>query len=213
MSEPSDRPRPHGADELRPRPHGADELRPRPQYGEYATPEEQRARIKQPDQSRLLEAGRDPDALNGAVPADSPSLATKTPPAGPAAGPIPRGRLVDRVATIALLVYGLVNVVTSIPSMIDYQSYVTTVLGLVGIDGELADPTAGRPWGIAAALILAIGWLLTAYLSWRSLARGRVTWWIPLLAGFVFTFVTGVLLMVPIVSDTTLWNAILDSAR
>jgi hypothetical protein len=188
-------------------------LRPRPQYGEYATPEEQRARIKQPDQSRLLEAGRDPDALNGTVPADSPSLATKTPPAGPAAGPIPRGRLVDRVATIALLVYGLVNVVTSIPSMIDYQSYVTTVLGLVGIDGELADPTAGRPWGIAAALILAIGWLLTAYLSWRSLARGRVTWWIPLLSGFVFTFVTGVLLMVPIVSDTTLWNAILDSAR
>lgn len=189
--------------------------RPRPAYGEYATPEEQRARIKQPDLTRLLETGQDPDALKGAVPADSPSLATKpTPPAAtPAAGTLPRGRFADRVATIALLVYGLVNVVTSVPGMIDYQSYVSTVLGLLGIDGELADVAAGRPWGIAAALVLAIGWMLTAYLSWRSLARGRVTWWIPLVAGIVFTFVTAVLLMVPIVSDPALWNAILDSAR
>ena len=38
---------------------------------------------------------------------------------------MPRGRFADRVITIALLVYGLVNVVTSIPSMIDYGSYVT----------------------------------------------------------------------------------------
>ena len=187
--------------------------RPRPQYGEYATPEEQRARIKQPDLTRLLETGQDPDALHGATPADSPSLATKPAAAKPSAGTMPRGRFADRVVTIALLVYGLVNVVTGIPSMIDYGAYVSTVLSLMGVEGELADPAAGRPWGIAAALILAIGWMLTAYLSWRSLARGRVTWWIPLVAGIVFTFVTGVLLMVPIVSDPTLRNAILDSVR
>ena len=84
---------------------------------------------------------------------------------------MPRGRFADRVVTIALLVYGLVNVVTGIPSMIDYGAYVTTVLSLLGVEGELADPAAGRPWGIAAALVLAIGWLLTAYLSWRSLAK------------------------------------------
>ncbi len=203
MSDPADRPRPHGADELR----------PRPQYGEYATPEEQRARIKQPDLTRLLETGQDPDALHGAVPADSPSLATKPPAAKPVGGTMTRGRFADRVVTIALLVYGLVNVVTGIPSMIDYGAYVSTVLSLMGVDGELADPAAGRPWGIAAALVLAIGWMLTAYLSWRSLARGRITWWIPLVAGIVFTFVSGVVLMVPIVSDPALWNAILDSVR
>lgn len=192
----------------RPRPHSADESRPRPQYGEYATPEEQRARIQQPDMTRLLEAGQDPDVLGGAVPPDSPSIVAK-----PAAPAMRRGRFIDRVATIALLVYGLVNVVTGIPTMIDYQAYVDMVLELLGIDGQLADPMAGRPWGIAAALVLAIGWLLTAWVSWRSLARERVTWWIPLVAGIVFTFVSGVLLMVPIVSDPTLWNAILDSAR
>lgn len=182
--------------------------RPRPQYGEYATPEEQRARIQQPDTTRLLETGQDPDVLGGAVPPDSPSIVAK-----PAAPAMRRGRFIDRVATIALLVYGLVTVVTGIPTMIDYQSYVDMVLELLGIDGQLADPSAGRPWGIAAALVLAIGWLLTAWVSWRSLARERLTWWIPLVAGIVFTFISGVLLMVPIVSDPTLWNAILDSAR
>ena len=78
-----------------------------------------------PTMTRLLETGQDPDALNGAVPADSPSLATKRRRPGPRRRPMPRGRFADRVVTIALLVYGLVNVVTSIPSMIDYRSYVT----------------------------------------------------------------------------------------
>ncbi len=183
-------------------------MRPRPQYGEYATPEEQRARIQQPDLTRLLETGQDPDALKGAAPAEAPSIV-----ATPAAAPMRRGRFADRVVTIGLLVYGLVNVVTSLPSMIDYGAYVSTVLELLGVDAQLTDPTAGRPWGIAAALVLAIGWLLTAYVSWWNLSRGRLTWWIPLVAGIVFTFVSGVLLMVPIVSDPAVWNAILDSAR
>lgn len=192
----------------RPRPHGADELRPRPQYGEYATPEEQRARIQQPDMTRLLETGQDPDALNGAVPPDSPSVAAK-----PAAPAVRRGRFADRVVTFGLLIYGLVNVVVSIPSMIDYESYVSTALELLGIDGQVADLAAARPWAVAAALVLAIGWLLTAWVSWRSLARERVTWWIPLVGGIVFMTVTSVLLMVPIVSDPALWSAILDSVR
>ena len=174
------------------------ENRPRPQYGEYATPEEQRARIKQPDTTWMLETGQDPD-----VPV-APA---------PAAAPAQGGRFVDRIATIALLVYGLVTVVTGIPSMIAYDAYAGTLLDVMGVDAQLADPAAGRPWGIAAAIVLAVGWLITAYVSWRSLARGRVTWWIPLLAGIVFTFVSGVLLMVPIVSDPTVWNAILDTAR
>jgi hypothetical protein len=182
--------------------------RPRPQYGEYATPEEQRARIRQPDLTRLLETGQDPDALKGAAPAAAPSVV-----ATPAGAPMRRGRFADRVITIALLVYGLVNVVTGLPSMIDYGAYVSTVLELLGVDAQLADPAAGRPWGIAAAIVLAIGWLLTAYVSWWNLSRGRITWWIPLVAGIVFTFVSGVLLMVPIVSDPALWNAILDTAR
>lgn len=177
--------------------------RPRPQYGEYATAEEQRARIRQPEMTRLLETGQDPDALAGAAPDDV--AAPGRPPA--------KRRFADRVATIALLAYGLVNVVTGIPGILDYGTYVSTVMGMAGVDAQLADPSAGRPWAIAAAVILAVGWLATAWISWRSLARGRLTWWIPLTAGVVFTFIIGILLMVPIVSDPTLWSAILDSAR
>ena len=187
---------------------GADEVRPRPQYGEYATPEEQRARIRQPDMTRLLETGQDPDALGGAVPPDSPSRAGK-----PAGSSLRRGRFADRVATIALLVYGLVNVVTTIPAILDYDSYVGAVLQVLGIEGEISDLSAARPWAIAAVLVLAIGWMLTAWVSWRRLARERLTWWIPLVAGLAFTFISGLLLMVPIVSDPLLWSAILDSTR
>jgi hypothetical protein len=186
--------------------------RPRPQYGEYATPEEQRARIKQPDMTWLLENGQDPDALHGAPAKDAPSATQVEAPK--LEGPQPRrGRFADRVATIALLAYGLVNVVTSIPGMIDYERYVTAVFQIMGVDTQLSDPAAGRPWGLAAALVLSIGWLVTAWISWRRLARGKLTWWIPLTAGIVFTFVSGVLLMVPIVSDPTVWDAILQSTR
>ena len=185
----------------------ADGLPARPQYGEYATPEEQRARIKQPDTTWLLETGQDPDALHGAPAKPVPSTVAAS------QAPVRGKRFADRVATVALLVYGLVQVVTSIPSMIGYEAYVSTLLGLLGVDAQLTDPAAGRPWGMAAALVLAVGWLLTAYASWRSLARGRLTWWIPLVAGIVFTFVSGTLLMVPIVSDPTVWNAILDTLR
>lgn len=189
--------------------------RPRPAYGEYATFEEQQARIKQPDLTRMLEIGQDPDAAAPAAYGSSPTavaapVSRDTPPA---ATPVRRGRFADRVATIALLVYGLVNVVTSVPAMIDYDTYVTTVLSLLGVDGQLADPSAGRAWGIAAALVLAFGWLLTAMLSWRSLSRGRVTWWIPLTAGIVFTIISGLLLMIPITADPALWQIILDTAR
>lgn len=189
--------------EQRPGAADADAVRPRPQYGEYATPEEQRARIAQPEMTRLLETGQDPDALGGAAPADAP----------PATAAVAKNRFADRVATIALLAYGLVNVVTGIPSILDYGTYVTTVMGMAGVDAQLTDASAGRPWAIAAAVILAVGWLATAYISWRSMVRGRLTWWIPLTAGVVFTVIIGILLMVPIVSDPALFTAILDSAR
>lgn len=209
MTDTAERPeeaRPSAAAEAAAGVHDAAGSRPRPQYGEYATPEEQRARIQQPDTTWMLETGQDPEAAPAARVVTAPATA------GPGA-PVRRGRLVDRVVTIALLLYGLVNVVTSIPAMIDYESYVQTLFSILGADAQLADPGAGRAWGVAAALVLAVGWLVTAYVSWRSLKRGRVTWWIPLVAGILFTFVSGILLMVPIVSDPAAWSAVLDTAR
>lgn len=183
-------------------PHDAQTPRPRPQYGEYATPEEQRARIRQPDATSALETGRP------AIPA------AEAAPAAPAAvGAPPRPRTVDRVATIALLAYGLFTVVSSFPAFLDYGAYAETMFAVMGVDAELTDPAAGRPWGIAAALVLAVGWIATALLSWRSLRRGRLTWWIPLVAGAVFTFAAGMLMIVPLMNDPAVWDALVGGLR
>jgi hypothetical protein len=180
---------------------------PRPQYGEYATPEEQRARIRQPDIAATL-AGK-PVVAEQAVAA--PTVRPAAPAAGPAAAPT-RHR-VDRIVTVALLAYGLVSVITSIPALVDYSTYTDTVFQLLGVDASLSDPAAARPWGIAAAIVLALGWAITAALSWWSLRRGRLTWWIPLVGAFVFTFASSALMMVPLMSDPAVWDAIVGSIR
>jgi hypothetical protein len=186
---------------------------PRPQYGEYATPEEQRARIRQP----APEAATRPGSVQGtAATAAAHPVSTKARPTQPPldlSTPQSRVRVVDRIVTFALLTYGLVNVVAVIPALLDYSAYADTVFELLKVDATLADPAAGRPWGYAAAIVLAAGWLITAALSWWSIRRGRLTWWIPLLGGIVFTFAAGTLMLVPIMSDPAAWNALLDSVR
>lgn len=67
--------------------------------------------------------------------------------------------------------------------------------------------------GIAAAVVLAIGWCATAAVSLWSMRRGRLTWWIPLAAGIVFTFVAGTLMLIPLVNDPVVWNAIVSSVN
>ena len=106
--------------------------------------------------------------------------------AGPLAGPARHAaiarQMVDRIVTFALLAYGLVNVVTAIPALIDYGAYADTVFNLSSVDVEL--PTRRRAAvGIAAAIVLAVGWLMTARAVVVELRRGRLTWWIPLVGG------------------------------
>ena len=174
----------------------SDQPRPRPQYGEYATPEEQRARIRQPEAAMA----HVPEPVAHAPVAPATRAAVE-----------PRSRMTDRIVTFALLAYGLVNVVTTFPALIDYGSYADTVFKLMNVDVELTDPAAGRPWGIAAAFVLAIGWAVTALVSWWSLRRGRRTWWIPVVGAIVFTIISGALMLVPLMSDPAVWDVLVGS--
>ena len=184
---------------------GAESSRPRPQYGEYATPEEQRARIQQPDVTIALDTGR---------PVEEAAVVAAPAGAAPSADVVPtRRRAVDRIVTFALLAYGLVNVVSSFPAFLDYSAYADTMFTVLGVEAELADPASGRPWGIAAALLLTVAWLATAAVSWWNLSRGRLTWWIPLVAGVLFTFLAGVLMVIPLLNDPAAWEAMLGSMR
>jgi len=184
--------------------------RPRPQYGEYASPEEQRARIQQPapewQQPVTPAAAVVAETAEGGIPSPQPAPE----PQQQAGAPV-RTHMVDRVVTIALLVYGLFNVVTSFPSFLDYGAYAETMFAVMGLDVTLSDPAAGRPFGIAAAVVLAVGWIATALVSLWSLRRGRLTWWIPLVAGIFFTFLTGVLMAIPLMSDPAVVKALLGT--
>ncbi|MCH6232223.1 DUF6264 family protein [Microbacterium sp. CFH 31415] len=182
----------------------APEPRPRPQFGEYATPEEQRARIAQPDASLVYEPAP--------VAESAPVVATQ--PAGaPAATARTRTRPVDRIVTFALLAYGLINVIATFPALADFSDYAQRMFDLLGVDATLTDPAAGRPWGVAAAIVLAVGWLITAALSWVSVRRGRLSWWIPLVGGVVFTFASASLVLVPLMNDPAVWEAMVGSLR
>ncbi len=179
----------------------------RPQYGEYATPEEQRARIKQPTPTTPAAA---PAAVGVSAPVTAKPVARSVASAGGAASG-PRTHPVDRIVTFALLAYGLINAVSSIPALVDYVAYTDTVFKLLGVDVKLSDPAAGRPWGFAAAAVLAVGWLITAAVSWWNLRRGRITWWIPIVGGVVFTLISGTLMLIPLMSDPAAWSALVGS--
>ncbi|MFC8681711.1 DUF6264 family protein [Microbacterium ureisolvens] len=172
--------------------------RPRPQYGEYATPEEQRARIQEPAPWQL-------EAL-------TPIMTDAPEPGIPQAPPVvgKRQRPVDRIVTFALLAYGLVNVISTVPAFLDYAAYAESILATLGVEAELSDPAAGRAWGIAAVLVLIIGWCATAVVSVWSMRAGRLTWWIPLVGGVVFIFLAGALMAIPLMNDPAVWQAVFE---
>lgn len=155
----------------------------RPQYGEYATPEEQRR-------------------LAGLPPVDAAVEAPVTVVAAPAAvAARPAGRPWDRILTIALLAYGVINVFMTGMSYLDLATLMNESMRILGIEGEFTNFAQARVWGTAAAIVLVIGWVLTAWLSMRRLRRGRITWWLPLVGAAVTTMVTSVCIAVPMMGD------------
>lgn len=172
----------------------------RPLYGEYATPEEQRARIRQPDATWALENGQAvvPESPGPIPPASAPA---KTAPVSAAPPAKRRGGLADRVITIALLGYGLFAVLSSFVALTDFPTFANTWMETVGIDGEFTNFAQGRLWGTIAAAVFAIGWLITALISWRMLRRGRITFWVPIVGAVVSYLAVTALLLVPLLGD------------
>ncbi|MER7796693.1 DUF6264 family protein [Microbacterium sp. NPDC096154] len=168
-----------------------DASRPRPQYGEYATPEEQAARIRQPL----------PPLSSAPAPA-APPVATpgvRTPAA------MTPGRVVDRGAAVALLAYGLLSLANAIPAILDPSA----LLDLLALDVDPAGLAATRAWGVAAIAVLVLGWVLTAWLTWRAHRRGWVVFWIPLAGGLVFNAVSGVMMAIGLLADPAVFDAVL----
>lgn len=189
-------------------PAGGAGSRPRPQYGEYATPEEQRARIQQPDASDALSAGQAPEGAEATASSGAPPTAAAwpTPRAGATAEPsaVPtavRWRLADRVVTVGLLAYGLVNVVLRVPTLLSFTAFAEEVLQLMGVNDPFTNVASGNLWGAIAATTLMIGWLLAAWWSWWRLRRGRITFWVPIVGAVVTGVLVSVFALIPLSAD------------
>ncbi|MGW8484419.1 DUF6264 family protein [Microbacterium sp. NPDC055903] len=161
----------------------------RPQYGEYASEDEQRRRAGlpplDPATADLPPAGYGPAAV--------PAVEEPTIPArrwGP-----------DRIATIALLAYGLVNVLMSAGSYLDLSTIMNQYMAILGIEGEFTNLAQGRLWGGIAATVLVAGYALTVWLSLRRLRARKLTWWVPVVGAIVTSFAVSLCLIVPMMGD------------
>ncbi len=159
----------------------------RPQYGELASPEEQRRAAGLPPLDEVVVMPAVPQ------PADEPAPSVQA--------SAPRSHPLDRFATIALLAYGLINVVITGLSYLDLSSVLNESMSILGIDGEFTNFAAARTWGTVAAALLVVGWSVTAALSIRRLRRGRLTWWLPLVGAVVTMIVVSLCIAVPMMGD------------
>ncbi|WP_197517281.1 DUF6264 family protein [Microbacterium karelineae] len=170
---------------------GAPAERPRPQFGEYARPEEQAVRAGHPA----------PEIDPALVPQDGP------PDVDPPKRAAPRSRLGDRVVTIALLAFGLYNVISGIGLYTDPSALLEAMR--IG-DVEFADYDALRSAGVAAIVVMMAGWLATTWFVWRRGSAGKSMWWIALLAGIVFSLVGALIVAIPFATDPNVMSAILE---
>jgi hypothetical protein len=182
--------------------------RPRPQFGEYASPEEQRARIAEPiDEQRAEELGiapvvpverqprqqheptlREQTREPGVVQPGAPTVAAKRPVAG------------DRLATSILLGLGLVGLIVTMPGLLDLPGLIRPALVRMGVSGYSSDGLASAMGILALGLQIAL-WVGAIILSSRSLRAGRLTFWIPLVAGVAANLVVVICLAVAMGAD------------
>lgn len=159
----------------------------RPQYGELATPEEQRRAAGLPPLDEMSPA---PDAV-----AEAPPVA----PAAPSA--TPRRNPVDRFATIGLLAYGLVNVVSTAMSYLNLPAVMTEAMKILGVEGEFTNYAQGRLWGTIAAIVLFAGWAATTVFALRRLRSGKLSWWVPLVGAAVTMIAASICVAIPTMND------------
>ena len=183
------------------------ELRPRPQYGEYATPEEVAAargmtlaelRGATEQVARLAEPL--PPVASGSR--RSPSSASPRPAPGPIGRPVAGGRphQTNHLLTILLLVFGIWNTVTSIPSFLDLGGSLSQGLQAAGYGSVAFGPTAH----VAGIVLLVFSFLVliaAVGLSLQRIRRGRGSVWVPLVGAAVWV-VGLVLAMVVVVANT-----------
>lgn len=139
--------------------------RPAPQYGEYATPEEVAA-------------------LRGA-PVDAPTptpapVARTSPPVDASRGAVLRR--MDRPITIALIAFGVLNLIQYAGPLLDFEYFLE--VATKGTFAEAIDFGDTARIGGVVLFIVCLGLVLASgAIAVLRLRRGRVAFWVPLVAG------------------------------
>jgi hypothetical protein len=180
----------------------------RPQYGEYATPEEvAEARGPLPVEptdpvSRLAAPISIPVSGRAAKKPGShsvPGLSSAPPPRGaPVAARHPRQA--NNLITVLLLVFGIWNTVTTIPSYLDFGTVLTQGLELTGY-GTVTFGAAAHTAGIVLLVISCLVLIAAVGVSLRLIRSGRRSIWVPVVAGAVY-LVASLVVMTVVVANT-----------
>jgi uncharacterized membrane protein YhaH (DUF805 family) len=107
------------------------------------------------------------------------------------------------VLTIALLVLGVINVLTSIPQMLTLSRTLDDAYRLQGI-GDYTNESLATAIGIAINVVGVILLLAAAALALSRLRAGRLAFWVPLVAGATAFVITAVLMLVAMLGDPAL---------
>lgn len=189
--------------------------RPRPQFGEYASREEQLAHIKTPSPEQLNPT---PDTAGATAPAQpAPSAANTSATSPQALQNVQAARLqFNTVATIAFLVYGLIEVVSTTPSFLNFGVRINEELeAFAKSSGATIDTYAATPatqWAGYALIALWIAlWLGAALLSWSRLRARKVSIWVPFLAGVIANLAVGVAIAMLVMSDPVITQQLINA--
>ncbi|MBD8583771.1 hypothetical protein IFT90_04270 [Frigoribacterium sp. CFBP 8766] len=194
--------------------------RPRPRYGEYA-PEGWVSPV--PPAEAAPPAGQDevpPVGQQSASWSQHPQQGQGAggaqpypePPATPAA--LSTGRRVDRVATFVLLGLAGYNVISN---LLLVSGFSRTLLSAFSAQGYPVDDFSGQAQlqqaGAAIAIVSLVVLVPMLVLTLRRLRAGKLTFWVPLVAGAVVTIVQMVLVLSVFLGDAAFVQSLLDSAR
>ena len=157
--------------------------RPRPEYGEYATPEEQSEASGVSLEKQL------PPPVAGTQVRVAPPLGETVAPRG-----------WDRVITTAFLAYGAFTLFTRFLTLDSTGESLKQSLASVGFTGF--DSVAQINEVALTSAIVELGILAIAVmLSVRRLRSGKITFFIPLIAGVLATVIMAMIFMPIVVAD------------
>jgi hypothetical protein len=117
----------------------------------------------------------------------------------------PASRTIDRFATLALLVIGLLTVLNSAPSFLHFAANLNTFAASYSL-GDYSDQALANRIGYALLAANILLYVLTVLWAFRFMARGRIAVYIPMVGFVAYLIIAVVLLSVLGVADPSYFN-------